>query len=111
MDYSDEELHGLVEELAVKKHLLEADHEVLDFQKVLLFSSELSTVPFDVHVPDSLALLLLDVDDSIAGIDRLLRIAQLSFMFFLRPLTVIHDKWTCISFGFGLRTKTRPWSG
>ena len=105
LDHSDEELRGPVEGLMLKRFLLEVDHEVLDSQGVLLLSSVLSTVPFDVHVHDFSFCFFSTLTIPYMSIDCLLRVVQLSFMFLLCPLTIVQHKWTCIAFGFGLRTK------
>ena len=68
LDRSHEELRGLLEELeldCLKKLLLEVDPERLEDPNVLLHALVLPTLEPVLHARDSLALLLLDADDSI----------------------------------------------
>ena len=108
LDHSDEELHGPVEELVLRRFLLEVDHEILDSQGVLLLSSGLSTVPLMFMFTIFSLCFFSTLTIPWMSVDCLLRIAQLNFMLLWGHTTIVHHNTSSIALWFFLRTIDLP---
>ena len=97
LDHSDEELHGPVEELVLKRFLLEVDHEALDFKVAYFlhpcFPLSHLTIVFTIFSLCFFSTLTIPI----TGVNSLCCFTQLSLVFFWSPLTIIHRKWTYIA--------------